>query len=57
MKETSTTAPLGCNARDPGAPTINAKNVNRGPPLGGDEGDPGALTMNTKTIDGGPLGR
>jgi hypothetical protein len=37
--------PLGGGARDPGAPTINAKNIDDGP-LGGADGDPGAPTIN-----------
>jgi hypothetical protein len=46
------TDPLGGGVGDPGAPTINTKNVD-GDPLGGDVGDPGASTINAKDIDGG----
>jgi hypothetical protein len=45
--------PLGVDTEDPGAPTINAKNVDGGA-LGGDTGDRRAPTINTKDVDEGP---
>jgi hypothetical protein len=45
--------PLGGGAGGPGAPTINARNVNARPP-GGDDGDPGAPTINARNINKAP---
>jgi hypothetical protein len=45
--------PLGGDVRDPGAPTINAQNIDGGP-LGGDARDPGASTINAKNVDDRP---
>jgi hypothetical protein len=50
-----TVGPLEGIARDSGAPTINAKNIN-GSPLGGSGRDLGAPTINTKNVDGEPHG-
>jgi hypothetical protein len=33
MQETTTVGPLGGDARDSGAPTINARNIDNGPPV------------------------
>jgi hypothetical protein len=41
------TGPLGGGAGDPGAPTINTKNIDGGP-LGGSARYPGAPTINAK---------
>jgi hypothetical protein len=49
----STVDPLGGDAEDPGAPTINEK-MSTAPPLGGIVRDPGVPTINTKNVDGGP---
>jgi hypothetical protein len=48
--------PLGGDARDPRAPTINPKNVDGGP-LGGGAEDPGAPTINAKNVNSGRPGR
>jgi hypothetical protein len=56
MLETSMVSPLGGDARDSGASTINVKNVDDGP-MGGDAGDPRVATINAKNVDGVPPGR
>jgi hypothetical protein len=57
--------PLAGVDQDPGAPTINAQNINDGSlgPWGGgsgphlgDDGDSGAASINAKNVNGGPQG-
>jgi hypothetical protein len=45
MQKTSMTGPMGGDAEDLGAPTINAKTLMVGP-MGGGAGDPGVPTIN-----------
>jgi hypothetical protein len=47
-------APLGGDARDPGASTTCLKDVDGRPP-GGDARDPGAPITYVEDVDGGPL--
>jgi hypothetical protein len=47
-------APLGGDARDPGASTTFLKDVDGRPP-GGDARDPGAPITYVEDVDGGPL--
>jgi hypothetical protein len=46
-------ASLGCDARDPGAPTTYVKDID-GRPLRGNVGDPRAPITYVEDVDGGP---
>jgi hypothetical protein len=50
----STVGPLGDDAKDSGAPTINDKKSQRWAPLMGADGDSATPTINVKNIDGEP---
>jgi hypothetical protein len=55
-QKTSTTTPLGRGAKDLGASTINAKNIDGGPPRRRCRRS-GSTHHQCKKVDGGPLGR